>query len=255
MKIRVLIVDDEPWARKRIATLLKAEVDVEIVVECADGGTAIKKISELSPDLVFLDVQMPEVDGFDVIEAVGPERMPLVIFATAYDKYALQAFDAHALDYLLKPFDEERFQRALDRARKDLQREKGGSESTLRALLKTLQEGHKYLQRLVVKSGGRVVFLKASDIDWFEATGNYVTLHVGRDSHLLRGTMNALEPKLNSEQFIRIHRSAIINLDRIKALQPWFRGEQVLVLKDGTELTVGRAFRDRLQQFLENTVR
>jgi two-component system LytT family response regulator len=255
MKIRVLIVDDEPWARKRIATLLRAEADVEIVGECADGATAITKIGELSPDLVFLDVQMPEVDGFDVIEAVGPEHMPPVIFATAYDRYALQAFDAHALDYLLKPFDEERFQKALNRARKDLQRGNGETQSALRSLLKTLQEGQKCLRRLVVKSGGRVVFLKASDVDWFEATGNYVTLHVGRDSHLLRGTMNALEPKLDPDQFVRIHRSAIVNLDRVKELQPWFRGEQVLALKDGTELTVGRAFRDRLQQFLENTVR
>ena len=255
MKIRVLIVDDEPWARKRIATLLRAEADVEIVGECADGTAAISKIGELSPELVFLDVQMPEVDGFDVIEGVGPEHMPLVIFATAYDKYALRAFDAHALDYLLKPFDEERFQRALSRARKDLQRGNGETESTLRSLLKTLQEGQRYLRRLVVKSGGRVIFLKASDIDWFEATGNYVTLHAGRDSHLLRGTMNALEPKLDPDQFVRIHRSAIVSLDRVKELQPWFRGEQVLTLKDGTELTVGRAFRNRLQQFLENTVR
>lgn len=195
---------------------------------------------------------MPDVDGFEVVDAIGPERMPLLIFATAYDSYALRAFDAHALDYLLKPFDEEHFRRALARARKDLEQATTLPETALRALLDTLRHGPKYLQRLVVKTGGRVIFLRTTDVDWFEATGNYVTLHVGRDAHLLRTTMNALEPKLSADQFVRIHRSTIVNLDRVKELQPWFRGEQLLVLTDGTQLPVGRGFRERLRQFLKN---
>jgi two-component system, LytTR family, response regulator len=251
MKIRVLIVDDEPWARRRIATLLKGESDIDVVGECSDGADAICKISELSPDIVFLDVQMPDVSGFEVIEALDSDRMPLVVFATAYDKYAVQAFDAHALDYLLKPFDEERFCKALNRARRDLQHE-GTSQQTLISLLDRLREG--YLQRLVVKSGARIVFLKAAEIDWFEAAGNYVAIHVGRETHLLRTTMNVLEPKLDPQQFIRIQRSAIVNLDRIKALLPWKGGEQILMLKDGTELTLGRMFRRKLEGFLQNTL-
>lgn len=251
----MLIVDDEPWARKRIATLLKPEPGIEIVGQSDGGEDAIQKIIELCPDLIFLDVQMPDVDGFEVIDAVGPERMPLVIFATAYDKYALRAFDANALDYLLKPFDEERFYKALNRARTELQNApKSAHEASFRALLNHLRNSHKYLRRLVVKSGGRVLFLKATDVDWFEASGNYVGLHVGREVHLMREPMNALEAKLDPDQFVRIHRSSIVNLDRVKQLQPWFRGEQVLVLSDGTQLTVGRTFRDRLRQLVENVV-
>jgi two-component system LytT family response regulator len=246
-----LIVDDAPWARKRIATLLKSEPDFEVVGECCDGADAIHKISELSPDLVFLDVQMPEADGFEVVEAVGAQEMPVVIFATAYDKYALQAFDANALDYLLKPFDEERFQKALVRARNQLSRGSNDSQ-VLRSLLASLREGSKHLNRLAVKSRGRVIFLQVSEIDWLEASGNYVTLHVGHETHLLRTTMNALEPKLDSSRFVRIHRSKIVNMNRMKELQPWFQGEQVLVLKDGTQLTVGRTFRDRLDRLVKN---
>lgn len=247
MKMRVLIVDDEPWARKRIATLLKAEKDVEIEGECSGGDEAIRALSEGGVDLVFLDVQMPETDGFAVIEAIGPNKMPRVIFATAYDKYAIQAFDAQAIDYLLKPFDDERFQKALARARKELN-ETTYSREALRGLISLIQEGRTFLRRLAVKSGGRVLFLKAADIDWVEASGNYVTLHTGKDAHLLRITMNELEPRLDPEQFVRIHRSAIVNLDRIREMQPWFHGKQILILKDGTRLNVGRAFRAKLLQ-------
>ncbi len=250
-KIRVLVVDDEPWARKRIASLLKAEPDVEIVGECADGADAVAKIVELSPDLVFLDVQMPDIDGFDVLEAIGPQRMPAVIFATAYDQYAVRAFDVHALDYLLKPFDEERFRRTLERARRHLDQRREEPEHALRALLASIQERRRYLQRLVVRSGGRIFFLRVSDVDWFEASANYVTLHVGRAQHLVRGTMNTLEARLDPDRFLRVRRSAIVNVDRVKELEPWFKGEQVLVLTDGTRLTVGRAFRDRLARLLD----
>jgi two-component system LytT family response regulator len=252
MKIRTLIVDDEPWARKRIAALIRREGDIELLGQCCGGAEAISKIVELAPDLVFLDVQMPEVDGFDVVEAVGPERMPLVIFATAYEKYALKAFDANALDYLLKPFDEDRFQKALDRARLHLSLGEATAIPSLRGLLESLDRNRRGLRRLVVKSGSRSIFLKTTEIDWFEASGNYVSLHVGKDEHLIRDTINSLETKLDADQFVRIHRSTIVNLDRIRELQPWFRGEQVMVLKDGTQLNVGRAFRHRLRQFLVN---
>lgn len=253
MKMRVLIVDDEPWARRRIATLLKREEDVEIVKECAGGEEAIQAITECAPDLVFLDVQMPEVDGFEVLDAIGPEHMPLVIFATAYDKYAIQAFDAQAIDYLLKPFDEERFRKALNRARRELDG-KISSEMALSKLLESMRGERRYLQRLVAKSSGRVLFLKLGDIDWLEATGNYVTLHAGKESHMLRTTMNALEPRLDPAQFARIHRSSIVNLDRVREMQPLFRGEQVLILKDGTQLSVGRAYRAKLLQQIGNVI-
>jgi len=170
--IRALIVDDEPWARKRIASLLAGEADVEVVGQCASGEEAIAQIGALTPDLVFLDVQMPGVDGFDVLEAVGPERMPLVIFATAWDQYAVRAFDAQAVDYLLKPFDEDRFQRALQRARRELAQERP-SPAVLQTLLDAVRGQRPYLQRLVVNTQGRVVFLKSDDVDWFEAAGNY----------------------------------------------------------------------------------
>jgi two-component system, LytTR family, response regulator len=253
MKLRILIVDDEPWARKRIATLLKPEADVEIVGECQGGAEAVRAITEFAPDLVFLDVQMPEVDGFEVVEAVDPERMPLVIFATAYDRYAIQAFDAEAIDYLLKPFDEERFKKALNRARMEF-KGKFSSKESLRELLESVRKGQRFLQRLIVRSGGRVLFLKAPDIDWIEASGNYVTLHTGKESHMLRTAMNALEPKLDPQQFVRIHRSAMVNLDHVREMQPWFRGEQVLVLRDGTRLSVGRAFREKFLQRAVNEV-
>jgi two-component system LytT family response regulator len=252
MKMRVLIVDDEPWARKRIATLLKPEEDIEIVRECSGGDEAIEAIAECAPDLVFLDVQMPEVDGFEVLDAITPEHMPLVVFATAYDKYAIQAFDAQAIDYLLKPFDEERFRKALNRARKELEG-KISSEKALSKLLESIRGERRYLRRLVTKSGGRVLFLKLCDVDWIEASGNYVTLHCGKETHMLRTTMNALEPRLDPAQFVRIHRSSIVNLDRVREMQPLFRGEHGLILKDGTQLSVGRAYRTRLLQQIEST--
>jgi two-component system, LytTR family, response regulator len=253
-KIQTLIVDDEPWARRRITSLLKGESDFQVIGECSNGAAAIRSILELSPDLVFLDVQMPNMDGFEVLAGIPAERMPQVIFATAYDKYALQAFDVHAVDYLLKPFDEDRFKRALERARGDFRQQHRFSQATLRALLESLLNDRQFLSRLAVKSDGRIVFLRVTDVDWIEASGNYLTLHVRRESHLFRSTMNALEPKLDSKQFLRIHRSTIINLDRVKELQPWVRGEQLLVLKDGTQLSVGRAFRAKLEAILQNEV-
>jgi two-component system LytT family response regulator len=250
-KIRALIVDDEPLARERIRTLLEGEPEIELIGECADGLRAVTSIRTEKPDLVFLDVQMPELGGFEVIEALKDERLPAVIFVTAHDKYALRAFDVHALDYLLKPFDRERFHKAVARARDALERERRGEiDKRLLELLKDVRPESKALERLVIKSAGRVFFLKTDEIDWIEAAANYVRLHVGRDSHLLRETMNALEARLDSEKFLRIHRSTIVNIERIKELHPLFRGEHLVILHDGTRLTLGRNYRDRLQSLL-----
>lgn len=252
MEIRALVVDDEPWARKRIAQLLRRETEIEIVGECADGESAVHSILSLSPQVVFLDVQMPEMDGFEVLQALGSAKPPLVVFVTAYDKYAIRAFDVHAVDYLLKPFDSERFRKTLDRVKDELRRGEGGRDRNLENLLKTLSAQRPYLRRLAAKTGSSVVFLRAEDVDWIEASGNYVTLHIGKESHLIRETMSGLEPKLNPRQFVRIHRGTIVNMDRIKELQPWFSGERVLSLKDGTQLRVGRAFRGRLRRIVDN---
>jgi two-component system LytT family response regulator len=251
--LRVLIVDDESWARRRLTALLRGGGNVDIVAECSDGGQAVEAIRTLSLDLVFLDVQMPELDGFEVLQTVGPDDMPLVVFATAHDEYAVRAFEAHALDYLLKPFDEERLRRVVDRAREELAKRHDPTER-LEALVRSLRLDRHYLQRLVVKARGRVLFVKVSDVDWFEAAGNYVTAHIGVAQHLIRETVSALEGKLDPEQFVRIHRSTIVNLERVRELSAWSRGEQLLALKDGITLHVGRAFRTRLQRFVDNAL-
>jgi two-component system, LytTR family, response regulator len=249
--VRVLIVDDEPLARERIRALLEPEADIEIVGQCSDGLEAVAAIQKLSPDLVFLDAQMPELDGFGVIKMVGAAQMPAVIFVTAYDQYALRAFDVHALDYLLKPFDRERFEVALSRARAQIQHERNGVlNQRLMALLRDLKPDARSLDRLVIKSGGRVFFLKSEEIDWIEAAGNYLRLHVGQQSHLLRETMSAMEARLDPRLFLRIHRSVIVNVERIKELHPLFHGEYTVTLRDGTRLTLSRSYRDRLQELL-----
>lgn len=251
MRIRALIVDDEPLARERIRTLLDDEPEIDIIGECGDGLRAVSDIQEHAPDLLFLDVQMPEMDGFEVLKTLAPDRMPAVIFVTAYDQYALRAFDVHALDYLLKPFDRERFQKALRRAKAHISSQRSDDvNKRLLALLEDLKSGPKYLDRLVIKSGGRVFFLRTDEIDWMEAAGNYVRLHVGKESHLLRDTMGGLEARLDPQKFLRIHRSTIVNLERIKELQPWFHGEYQVVLRDGTKLTLSRSYRDSLQELL-----
>ena len=250
-KIKALIVDDEPLARERLATLLAGEQDIEIVGQCRDGEEAVQAIQDRSPDLVFLDVQMPNVNGFEVIEAVGLDRMPLVIFVTAYDQHALRAFEVKALDYLLKPFDRERLTDALQRARKQIEREETGDLGRrLMALVKDLRKDQPRSDRLVVKSGGRLFFLRADEIDWIEAAGNYVRLHVGSTSHLLRETMNAIEARLDPEKFFRIHRCRIVNMERIQELQPWLNGEYAVLLRTGTRLTLSRGCREKLQERL-----
>jgi two-component system, LytTR family, response regulator len=247
MSIRALIIDDESLARERIRMLLQGEPEIEIVSESANGTEALRDIQLLAPDLVFLDVQMPELTGFEVLDRLDPARMPVIIFVTAYDQYALKAFEVCALDYLLKPFDRERFGRALSRARAELDRRKAGqvNERVLK-LLSELGQTKKYLEKLMIRDGGRVFFLRADEIDWIEAAGNYVRLHAGKEEYLYRETMTKLEGQLNPERFARIHRSAIVNTERIKELQPWFRGDYVIVLRDNQKLTLSRTYRGRL---------
>ena len=249
--IRTLIVDDEPLARERMRTLLGSETDVEVVGEARDGLEAVETILGQSPDLVFLDVQMPGVDGFGVINAIGADRMPTVIFITAYDEYALRAFEVHALDYLLKPFGRERFRETLKHARASLERRRAGDLGRrLLALVNDIKPEAPKLDRLVVKSGGRVFFLRTDDLDWIEAAGNYVRLHLGEEAHLFRETMTRMEARLDTRRFVRIHRSRIVNTERIKELQPWFNGEYVVVLRNGMRLPLSRGYRDKLQEQL-----
>jgi two-component system, LytTR family, response regulator len=245
MTIRTLIVDDEPLARTRLRSLLEREPDVTVVGECGDGRRAVALVDELEPDLLFLDVQMPVLDGFGVLEALDPDRMPAVIFVTAYDRYAIRAFDVHALDYLLKPFDRDRFQRALARARSQI-----AANEKAQVLPHYGPSQRRPLQRLVIKSLERVFFLRLEEIDWIEAAGNYVKLHVGAETYLRRETMTALEDRLNTDQFVRVHRSTIVNLDRIQELQAWFHGDYKVILHDGTQLTLSRGYREKLQEQL-----
>lgn len=250
--IRILVVDDELLARDHVRLLLQQETDVEVVGECRDGDEAVSAIQQHSPDLVFLDVQMPGCDGFDVIRKVGLDRMPIVVFVTAYDEYALQAFDVHALDYLLKPFGRDRFQQTLRRAREALERRRAGDVGRrLLALVHAVKQPEPpEVERLVVKASGRVFFLRTDDIDWIEAAGNYVRLHLGSASHLFRETMNRMESRLDPGRFARIHRSRIVNTERIKEMQPWFNGDYQVILRDGTKLTLSRGYRDRVQRKL-----
>jgi two-component system LytT family response regulator len=252
MKIRTLIIDDELLARKLVRWLLAAEEGIEIVGECSDGREAVSTIATVAPDLIFLDVQMPEWGGFEVLERLDPEKMPVIIFVTAYDKFALKAFEANALDYLLKPLDDERFHQAVQRARTYLNGQ--GTEAVrerLIGLIHQLSPQSKPIARLAVKAEGRVVFLKMTEIDWIEATGNYLGLHVGKDNYLLRGRLSELEKKLSTDQFFRIHRSTIVNLDRVKEFRPSFKGDGVVVLKDGARLAASRNCAQKLQEFLE----
>lgn len=250
--IRALIIDDEPLARDGVRIHLESEPGVEIVGEAGNGEEAVDRILELKPDLVFLDVQMPGIDGFGVVEAVGADTMPVTIFVTAYDQFALKAFDAHAIDYLLKPYDAERFRRSLDRARTQLRgRKRAEVEDRLTALITELRGKREFLERIVVRSGGRILILRIDDIDWLEAASNYVRIHAGGRQYLLRETMTNLEARLDPTQFVRIHRSTIVRLDRIKELEPLFQGDYVLILEDGTRLTSSRGYRDRLQGMLQ----
>ncbi|HVF55673.1 MAG TPA: LytTR family DNA-binding domain-containing protein [Pyrinomonadaceae bacterium] len=253
--IRILVVDDEPLAREKIRVMAEDDPDIRIVGECSNGAEAIERVQTLRPDLLLLDVQMPEVGGFAVLEALKQTHLPPVIFITAYDTYAVRAFEFNALDYLLKPFDRERFANALERAKSQIRREQnGGLDARIIALLEQIKEQPKYHERLVVKTGGRVFFLETSEVDWIEAEGNYVNIHTCKKAYLLRETISSLEAQLDPKKFIRIHRSSIVNINRIKELQPWSHGEYHVILHDGTQLTLSRSYREKLQAALGNSL-
>ncbi len=247
MKIKTLIVDDEPLARERIRRMLHDEKDILIAGECVGGLEAVETIEKILPDLVFLDVQMPQMNGFEVLQTLELPNMPVVIFVTAFDQYALKAFEFHALDYLLKPFSKDRLRSALIRAREQIHiTQPNNVDERITALLNDLKAESKYLDRLLIKSSGRIYFVKTDEVDWIESAGNYAKLHVGKEKHLLRETMGSLEESLNPEKFLRIHRSCIVNIDRVKELHPLFSGDYVVMLHNGQELTLSRNYRDRL---------
>jgi two-component system LytT family response regulator len=257
-KIRAVVVDDEMPARTRLLELLEKQSDVKVVAAVRSGQEAVPLIRSEAPDLVFLDIQMPGMDGLTVLRQVTPQYMPLTIFVTAYDKYAIQAFEAHALDYLLKPFSDERFESALQHAREQMRTQAAG-ELSLR-LARLLEkpdgpaEGLGYLERIAIKFTGRVIFLEVRDIDWIEAAGVYVYLHVGSKAHLYRATVGQLQERLNPKNFIRVHRSTIINTDRILELKPRTHGDYGIILKDRTELTLSRGYRPQLEGWLRQSL-
>jgi two-component system, LytTR family, response regulator len=259
MSMRVLIVDDEPLARSRLRRLVAARDDLELVGECADGREAIDAIRSEKPDLVFLDVQMPEVNGFEVIRALEPDAIPPVIFVTAYDQYALRAFEVHAIDYLLKPFDDERFDRAVAGARERRRQERAELLGERMAALLSEVTGEKsvpgdeesgYLDRIAIRSSGRVQFVRVDDLDWIEGSGVYVKLHTATKEYLLRDTLSSLDERLDPARFARIHRSTIVNVDRVSELRPGAHGEYVVVLHDDTELKLSRRYRSGLDALL-----
>ena len=252
MTIRVLIVDDEPVARRGILRLLRQEPDIEVVDECGDGRSAVAAIIAHSPDLVFLDVQMPELDGFAVIEAVGANRMPAVVFVTAFDQHAVRAFDAQAIDYLLKPVDPERFRRALQRARSRLAHPDDGFVRRVSEALKLIDRADppQYPTRLSIRSEGRVRLLDIAEVDRFVAAGNYVEVHAGGKPHLLRETMTSLETRLDPQRFIRVSRAAIVSIAQLREVQPLFNGDFVVLLKNGAQVNGSRRHRAALDVLL-----
>jgi two-component system LytT family response regulator len=269
MSLRVLIVDDEPLARRGIRARLKAFSDVTVLEECPDGDSALNAIGKLSPDLVFLDVQMPGMSGFDMLARLPAESLPSIIFLTAYDQYALRAFEVHALDYLLKPIDDERFASAVERARRQIRlRNASVLEDRLRGLLEEIRSSgtaaelgpkgateseikqEEYADRFAVRTGTRITFVLADEIDWIEAAGDYASLHVGNRTHLLRETLNNLEARLDPARFVRVHRSTIIQAARIRELDALPNREFRIRLVDGKELKASRSYRDRLNRWL-----
>ena len=247
--IRILIVDDEPVARRRIRRLLGAHADLTVSGECATGADAIQRLTSDPVDVVFLDVQMPDLDGFEVVRAAGA-AMPAVVFVTAYDQYAIAAFEVHALDYLLKPFSRARFQQSIGRVRRELERRSSdGTAGRLDALIRELSD-RRYLSRLVVKSGGKVLLIDVARVDWIEAADNYAVVHAGPATYTIRETLQKLATDLDPRHFVRVHRSAIVRLDRVEEFQAAFHGDFVIRLRDGTRVAMSRSYRAAVEQVL-----
>ena len=253
--MRVIIADDEPLARNKMRLMLSSEPAVQILAECQNGAETVHALRAYKPDLLFLDIRMPDLDGFEVLGEMLESEMPIVVFTTAYDQHAVKAFEAHALDYLLKPFDQQRLHQAVERARTELlkMKDRDAAKQILRYLSET---GVQFAsnRRLIVKSGGRVVFLSFDEIDWVEAAANYVRIYVGKEAYLLRKGIGEIAERLDPAQFIRIHRSAIVNVQKIKELQPVNSGEYIVVLKDGRELPGSRGYRSGLQELVDRTL-
>ena len=246
-KIRALIADDESLARKFIRRILKQDHEVEIVGECSNGKETVATIQKQRPDVVFLDIQMPEMDGFKVLETLGLEHLPEIVFTTAYESYAIRAFELHAVDYLLKPFDQVRFKAAVKHVKERVHSQHlEDGRLQIGALLKSIKAQPAHLDRIIIKADGRIRFLNTREIDWIEADDKYVHLHTREGSRMVRQTLGAMEAQLDPAKFLRIHRSAIVNIERIKELQPLFNGEHSLLLDNGTKLTLSRSYRDKL---------
>jgi len=246
-KIRALIVDDEPLARDRIRQLLGHEADITIVAECANGLDTLQALGRKSIDVMFLDVQMPGMDGFEILSALDPEGIPAVIFVTAYDKFAVKAFQVHAVDYVLKPIDRARFAHAVDRMRQEIgRRDRTVVDGNLAGLIKDLRSDRRSRDRIAISRSGRIIFVEVAEVDYATAEGNYVKIHAKGETNLLRTSMNALEQRLDSTHFVRIHRSTLLNVSRLKELQPYRKDDAVAILKDGTRLTVSRRYKSRL---------
>lgn len=250
-KIKALIVDDELLARKFIRRMLKQDPDFEIAGESGNGKEAVEMIRAQKPDVVFLDVQMPEMDGFGVLEAVGLGQLPDIVFTTAYESYAIRAFELHALDYLLKPFDQQRFRDAIKHAKERVHsRQQEDGRLQIGALLERINSKQAYLDRLIIRADGRITFLNTREIDWIVADDKYVHLHTGSGARMVRQTLTAMEAQLDPVKFVRVHRSTMVNVDRIKELQPLFNGEYSVLMDDKTKLTLSRKYKDKLFQLL-----
>jgi two-component system LytT family response regulator len=246
--IKVLIVDDEPFARKYIGEMLRGETDIEVIGEAGNGKAAARLIAKNRPDLMFLDIQMPEMDGFGLLQTLDQNDLPVIVFTTAYEEYAIRAFEVHALDYLLKPFDQARFGQALERARGSLL-ERGSRSQELEQiaqLLETIQHPPKYLERLLVKQSGRIVFVKIAQVDWIKADDKYVHLHGQNSRHMIRQTLAAMKAQLDPAKFVQVNRSVIVNIDSIKELHPGFHGEHEVQLHDGAKFTLSKNHKDEL---------